>query len=59
MSQAEDEFCKKRTRTKKILFWLIAIPVAVGICLVTAPIIPITGCAMGYLVNMIYKDMFR
>ena len=59
MSSAEEEFRKKKTRIRKTYFWLIAIPIGVLICMLTAPIIPITGCAVGWTINKIYKDLFH
>ena len=59
MSSAEEEFRKKKTRIRKAYFWLIAIPIGVLICMLTAPIIPITGCAVGWTINKIYKDLFH
>ena len=59
MSSAEEEFRKKKTRISKTYFWLIAIPIGVLICMLTAPIIYISGCAVGWTINKIYKDLFH
>ena len=51
----------KNERMMKILFWVLAIPVGVAICMVTQERRPIkvTGCAMGLAIHMLYKGLFR
>lgn len=57
----EEVKCMKNERMMKILFWVIAIPVGVAICMVTQEHLPIkiTGCAMGLAIHMLYKGLFR
>lgn len=59
MSLIEEELRKKEIRNQKILFWALTIPVGVAICILTAPIIPITGAAMGYCIHKLYRETFR